>query len=60
MGLNFNEGPAQKIKRNVDRINTLKLAISQTNNKERKASLNKELERRRGELRDIQDLIGEV
>ena len=60
MGLTFNANPTQKIKRNVDRIITLKLAISQTDNAERIASLNKELTRRQGELKEIQDLIGKV
>ena len=60
MGLTFNASPARKISRNVDRIITLKLAISQTTDKARKASLNKELKRRQGELKEIQDLISKV
>lgn len=60
MGLTFNAGPLQKIERNVDRIQTLKLAIAQTNNKSRITSLNKELKRRQGELKAIQDLIGKA
>lgn len=60
MSLLFNASPDQKINRNVDRINTLKLAISQTNNIERKASLNAELERRQGEIQAIQDLINKA
>jgi len=57
MGLTFNANSTQKIKRNVDRIITLKLAISQTDNAERIASLNKELTRRQGELKEIQNLV---
>ena len=57
MGLTFNASPTQKIKRNVDRISTLKLAIEQTDNPARKASLNTELERRQGEMQAIKDLI---
>ena len=57
MGITFNASPTQKIKRNVERISTLKLAIEQTDNPERKASLNTELERRQGEIKAIQDLI---
>lgn len=60
MGLTFNANPLQKIERNVDRIQTLKLAIAQTKDKARKASLNKELKRRQGELKAIQDLINKV
>ncbi len=60
MGLTFNANPTQKIQRNVDRIITLKLAISQTDNPARKASLNKELKRRQGEIKAIQDLLSKA
>lgn len=59
MSITFNANTEQKIKRNVERISTLKIAIEQTDNKERKDSLNKELERRQGEIKAIQDLINQ-
>lgn len=60
MGITFNANPEQKIKRNIDRIETLKLAIEQTDNPARKTSLNKEMNRRKRELKAIKDMFQQL
>ena len=58
--MNFNPNSKQVLDRNIDRIKTLKLAISDTYDADRLESLNKELSRRTGELNETKRLINEA
>lgn len=55
--MNFNPSAQQVIDRNIDRIKTLKVAISNTYDIDRLRSLNNELARRTNELNETKRLI---
>tara|TARA_R110000772_G_scaffold174086_1_gene285976 strand:+ start:1187 stop:1369 length:183 start_codon:yes stop_codon:yes gene_type:complete len=58
--MNFNPSSKQILDRNIDRIKTLRLAISDTYDQGRLASLNNELTRRTNELFNTKRLIDEA
>ena len=58
--MNFNPSSKQILNRNIDRIKTLRLAISDTYDQYRLASLNNELTRRTNELNETKRLIDEA
>lgn len=60
MSLKINPTPIDKLNRNVDRIKTLRLAISTNTNQEYIAGLQVELTRRENELKELMEIVNSV
>jgi transcription elongation GreA/GreB family factor len=58
--ININPTPAQKLNRNIERIKTLREAIKNNSNEEYIAGLQKELDRREQELKEIVDVASKA
>ena len=60
MSLKINPTPIDKLNRNVDRVKTLRLAISTNTNKKYIAGLQIELTRRENELKELMEIVNSV